>query len=479
MTDKKNSFRAHPFMMFSYLKPFLFVLLLPLLKALVQYIFDRKISSIVVGESVAAAILVTYALAKWRSFRITIEKDCFYIRSGIFVFSQAKVPFEKVSTVEVLRNPLDAIFRSATVRINTEAGRKGKADFEFRVSLSAAKEIYNAAGEPETATRVKFSALKIALMAAATSSAATGMIVAVPIINQSGKLFGMALQDVLLERINDVSRHFEKYVPPIVNTVTIVFLALYAFGFLYSLLKNINFKISLGKQKIQVSSGFFERKNITFKKRAVNNVCIEQTPLMWLVDRCLVQVGIGGYGGGKGERAIVIPSVKLSRTKAELAMMFPNIEWARKNVLKPHQKSLPRYMLLPFYWLLGALAAYFLFVSLFPSFKELILFLTAIFMCILLYYFYLARYNFLNAEISFGEIVYIRHSKWANIKEMYCEAKKIGVITVTRFPADSIFSTCNVKITIRSEASDSLMIKHIPYEQALSRIRETYSVEKW
>lgn len=480
MSDKigTREYRAHPFIIFGYLKPFLFVLLIPLLKALVQYIIYGQASGILLNELITAAIIIIYAVFKQRNFRLVVGNDGFIIKSGLILYRAAKVDFDKLSTIEVKRNPFDYLFRSATVRINTEAGKRGKADFEFKVSKNVTDDILYAAGKSENTVNVRFSPLKIAVMAAATSSSVTGMFIAVPIINQSGKLLGLALQDVLLRRINDVSEHFARYVPPVVNTVTIVFLAFYAASFLYSLLANINFKIGVGEDRVDVSSGLFARHWISFKKSAVNSAIIEQTPLMRMLDRCIVQVEIGGYGSDKGDRAVVIPSVDRQAAKAELAGVLKNVKKAKGKKHSAHKKSLFIYMLIPFYWVLGIVAACVVLVLLFPAFKDLTVFFTIISMGIMAYYFYLAKYNYFYGEISFAEVVYARHSKWANIREIYCEAQKLGIITLTRFPGDKPRGTCNVKIIIRSEAADSLTVKHVDYDSVLSQICGVYGIEK-
>lgn len=54
--------RAHPFMIFAYLKPYLFVLLLPVLRGLLSYGSSGVLSRLVVGEAVLALAIVTVSV---------------------------------------------------------------------------------------------------------------------------------------------------------------------------------------------------------------------------------------------------------------------------------------------------------------------------------------------------------------------------------------------------------------------------------
>lgn len=143
-------------------------------------------------------------------------------------------------------------------------------------------------------------------MAATTSSAVTGMIIGVPIINKAGKLLGLALDSILLNEINNVSGQVKSYFPPIVSAITLIFLLSYAVSFVYSFFKYINFKLFLEKDKLEVRSGFFVRSRTSFKKFSVNDVIIDQTPLMRLFKRYAMKVSVGGYGNSKSETAVLV-----------------------------------------------------------------------------------------------------------------------------------------------------------------------------
>ena len=255
----KKEFHAHPLMLVSLIKPFLFVLVLPVLKGVIQYIIKRRVTGVLTLELIAFMIITLIAALRCRSFRLICGKSGVTVKMGVLFKSTAFISVNKLSSVQTVRNPIDAVFRAVSYRINTEAGPKGKSDFDFKLSTKDSAEVSRLLYGEDNYTAVKFSVFKVAVMAATTSSAVSGMLIGVPIINKTGKLLGIALNNILLDEINSVSSGFKSYFPPIVNAITLVFLLSYAVSFVYSLFKYINFKLFLEKEKLEVRSGFFVR----------------------------------------------------------------------------------------------------------------------------------------------------------------------------------------------------------------------------
>lgn len=487
MTTNK-SFKTHPIAILTYLKPFLFVLLIPLLKAGVQLLADGKADSIIISESVTAILITVYAVFKYRNFLLEIEDDTLYIRFGVVAVRQAKIKLKKISSVELTRSPLDYLFSAATVMINTEAGRKGSADYSFKLSLKAARELKDIISDEQNGQKIaiKFSPVKIALAAAATSSTTTGIIITVPIIWRAGKLLDMAIEDMLLKEINNVSNRLSGYIPPIVNTVTLVFLFFYLISFIYTFFKSTGFKLVLKNKTIDIASGLFVRKNISLKKSAVNSVSIEQTPIMQLLRKSLLRVEIGGYGGARGETSTVIPASENYNIKREAQLLFPQFKFmggddegeTKKSPVctGERRRSLFRLLAIPFYWLAVILIIYPILSSIFVPFADLVAFLTAICIGIICYRFYLCFYNYKNGKMLFSDVVYACYSKGIKTRRMYCDAKKIGMITITEYPIDRKVKTCKVKIRMRSESSDCMSVKCISAEKIKKQIAKVYNL---
>ena len=65
----KREFRAHPLMLARLLKPFLFVLVLPVLEGAVQYLTRRSFSHFFILELLAVSLILLLSFLRWRRFR--------------------------------------------------------------------------------------------------------------------------------------------------------------------------------------------------------------------------------------------------------------------------------------------------------------------------------------------------------------------------------------------------------------------------
>ena len=61
----KRTYGAHPFMMLSIMKPFLFVLILPVLKGLLQYLISGRITGVLTLEIFAAAAVLFFSFLQY------------------------------------------------------------------------------------------------------------------------------------------------------------------------------------------------------------------------------------------------------------------------------------------------------------------------------------------------------------------------------------------------------------------------------
>lgn len=81
----KQEFKAHPLMILSLIKPFLFVLILPVLKGAVQYLIYRRITGVFTLEAAALIVMLLAAFLRFRSFSIVCGKNGVKISEGVFL----------------------------------------------------------------------------------------------------------------------------------------------------------------------------------------------------------------------------------------------------------------------------------------------------------------------------------------------------------------------------------------------------------
>lgn len=474
----KKEYRAHPLMIIRFIKPILFVLVLPIIRAVIQYIKNGTITGFVTWEIFIFGLIIFYGIMNCRAFRVICDGEAVTVKKGFIVRQQAVIRLSQISSVNSAQSPLDAIFGSMTYRINTEAGSRNKSDFEFKLRKKDARELSRLLFGDEEIARVKFSAVKVAITAAATSSAFSGMLIGVPIINQAGRLLGVGLEE-MFEEITHISEKMEIAVPPIVNAVTLVILAGYLISFIYSFIKYINFRIVLGDEKLEVRSGFFVKNRTAFKKKAIKNVLIVQTPVLRGLKRYSIKVSVGGFGEVKSESQIVVPAVKNTEIKEEFSRYFSFLEPHGNNIYpKRSRDNKMRFLGWPILYI-GIAAAIFITLGVvFTDFTALIIFTGIIALCILLYYTYICLYEYKNAHIILGRNVYIKSVKGFRTCRFYSPRENIGQIKLTRFLPDKFFGTCRLKIIISSEGADSIRIRHIDRNEVLKELNNCFDLSE-
>lgn len=473
----KLEFRAHPLMAFSMIKPFLFILVLPFIKGAIQYILYGEMNNVLNLEAVAITAILIAAIFKWRAMRISAENGIITVKKGFFIKSTAVIKASQLSSVSLARSPIDVILSSVTFRINTEAGRVGKPDFEIKLWLKDAKLLSKSVYGGENRFRISYSPVRIAAMAATTSSAFTGLIIGVPIVKKAGDLLGVALSDMLFDEINNVSSKFNTLFPPAVNITVLVFVFAYGFSFLVSFFKFINFRLFISDKKLETKTGFIVRKKTVFSKRSINDVCIEQLPLMRLFRLYSVFVTVGGYGDNRGEKAVIVPCGRHSEIKRQFEGYFPFLSGDGNTVYSRRgAKSLWRSLFVPriVFCIIVLLSSSLM--MLFSYFDSLILFLTLVSLAVTLYYSNLCFYNYRCCKLKLGSNIFAQGSKGFGTRELYCEKEKLGMIKIIRTPADRRYNTCKVKLTVRSESADSVRVRNLDYSETLSSISDCFDL---
>lgn len=473
----KINFKAHPVMIIRLMKPYLIVLVLPVVRAIIQYLKSGEINGLLSRELAALGVVLAIAILRWHSIEIIVNHKTVTVKNGIFLKNCAVIEKSRLSSISLKQNPVDILLKSVQCSINTEAGQPQKDDFSLKMYKQDARHLVRLVYGEENREIIKFSTFKIALFSAATSSAATGIIVGLPIINQTSELLGIAISDMLFAEINTIAERFSAFFPKVVNTITLLFLAAYAISFLISFFKNLNFDLKSGKREFDIQSGVFVRKRIVFKKSQVNNVCLEQTPLLRLFNRFSMRASIGGYGNIRGEKAVIVPVASHSEIEQQFKIHFPMIS-VKDEPLRPkkYRKSLFRFLYIPMLTAILISAVGTAVAVMFPYFDRLTLFLTLVLLGVDGYYASVCYRNYKYSELILGDCVLASGSSNFTIRELYCNKNKIGVIKIIETPADRKFKTCKVKITVRSENADSVKVNNLDRDEAKEKICRVFNV---
>lgn len=470
----KTCFKAHPLMLYRFIKPFLFVLILPFIKGAVQYFMYKRVSGVWTLEFIAFSFIFAVALLRTLSFSLKVDDDFITVRNGFLLRRKVKIPKNTISSISYRRNLADLMFGSVTFRLNTEAGSTEKADIEFKIGRHSAKRLWELLYIGETRLDYRFSPIKIAALSAASSSFLTGLLVGVPVIGYLGRLLGVSVEKMLIGRLSELALKVNNYFPPIVNLITLIFILFYGISFVASLLKNIRFRLRVGRKMIETESGLFVRRRTAFLKEQINCILIDQTPLMRLFRLFTMSAAVGGYGNLKGERPAVIPCGNKREISAKKTKLFPFLS-LKAFELKPRtdKRSRLRFAFMPtvYYSIIGTVALLSFYHL--ESFFSPVFFLCVVAAAINTYYLNVCMWESKNGRLVLSRNCSVLGVRRLGIRELNCKEDKIAVIKVYRTPADRRYGTCKVRLTVTGEGSESAKARNIDYGETLKRIDQT------
>lgn len=483
-----SEYKAHPFMLFHFLKPYLYILLIPTAQGLLSYFLGGSLTSLIVGECLTVAILLGLSIVKLLRFRLYIGEDHIKVTSGVLILSESVVPFDRIATTFVRSDPFLWLAKCVEIRLNTEAGRPGNPDFRMIVHESATVKLRKILSPTDVHTeRVSLPAGRLIIMAAVTSSSTTGLLIAAPVVNQVGKLLGEGFTERFYDRITEAvdaavgvaGNHLGILIPPIAGVIALFLLAGFAVSFLLSIFKNLPMRFERRGDKMMVSAGSLIRRRTGFLMSGVNCVSIIQNPVMMFLRRYNVKVGIAGFGNRRDETSVAIPAAGSDEVYRLTKAILPGVSMDARPEIRPPKKAFPFFCTLPAIFMIAIPVAAMIFSILLPDFSELIWFLAFVAAMFDLVFFMVSVRRFQREGITIGDEFCALGLDWLSFSmvELHCPAEKVGVIRVLRFPADHLSGVCRVKITVRSEGAERINAALLDEKQVAAALRERYGID--
>ena len=474
----KRIFKAHPLMVISETAPFLFVLIIPLSRVVLQYIIKGEIQNVLGFEMLVLVLIAMLSFARYKCFRLIFSENSVTVKKGFVFGSVSEIPLKNLSCIEIRRNPLDFLFGALTVCINTEAGNRKRADFKVKLKKMEMKEILKYIyGEKEFAT-LRFSAFRVALFAVSTSSAVAGLVISIPIIKNIGRLLSVGLSELFFNEIGKIPFKINAYFPPFANTLTLVFVFAYLISFIYSFSKYMSLRIFLSEEQIKVYSGFFTSSETIFKKSEINAIRTEQTFLMMLFKRYTLKVDVGGFGTKKDNSQVIIPvGEKQDIEKIKEAIFNINDEQSTAVSLKKGKMNENRFLYTCMVGIVMIPMIAMLIGEKFRRFSGLILFIMLILLFVLLCYAFICEYEYKNTYFKIGKSFCANGVKRFRAKTLYCNPEKIGLIKIKQIFSDKQKGTCRVKFYIISQNGQNIRLRHLCYREVKNAFKKCLHVD--
>lgn len=473
MTERE--IRPHPITILKFLSSYLFILILPVVRGILNLRNNTGLSRFFVLELILLVAIIAIAVAKWHRFRLYVSDNYIRYTKGLFFRIEATIPKSKISSLFLEKKPLLWFIKGAVLRFDTEAGRPSKNDFEMTVHIRDINLLAKLLPfKGHNYKHYHAPTLKIIIMALANTSTTTGLLIAAPIVNNAGKLLGRSLSDIWVT-ISSVSSALEFIIPPIASTISIIILVGFMVSFLATVFKCVPFDLYIKGDLITSVSGLISKRRTSFKREAVNNLIIIKSPIMRLLRHSTVKVNVAGYGKRKGEIAVFIPAANRSELAGLIEDFLPSMV-TKPVELRPPSRSLRRFLTLPLILFLIVPVASIVLSKYFANFKDFVEFLAFVALIMLGVFWDIRLKKYVQGGIAFGQHIAVLSSKKFSIVELRCKFEKVGIIRITQTPFDRSRDLCKIKLTIRSESADSISVAHLDHSQLKHALKNNYNI---
>ncbi|KPV58153.1 hypothetical protein QJ48_18075 [Paenibacillus sp. A3] len=302
-----------------------------------------------VGWSLVALVgSIVWGLLYWRWFRYEVSDEQLKVTQGVFVQKKTFIPLERIQSVDVTEGVLHRLFGLVRVEVQTAGGRKPEAVFpalargdasRLRSMLEPGKAPHRQgqpggvpAGNEPPKLRLTYKLPAGSLFVAALTTGGFGV--------------SVSLLTAAMSKLDELFPDFHVY-RYLWNALDAAMIPLFALGILLlawmistiaSILKFANFTITRKENKLLLTRGLLERRQVTVPLRRIQAVRIVEEPLWQLFGYSAIYAETVGYGAQKGENAHLFPLLRNREIGEFVKRMTPQFEVPAS--LKHH--ALPR-----------------------------------------------------------------------------------------------------------------------------------------
>ena len=133
--------KAHPLQFFRFLRPFIFILILPTLRKALQFILTGEYNEILPFEIILTLWAISTAFFRTRNFCLKYENNTLQIGQGVLFEKISYIKEKGINYISVNISPIDKIFGTITIKIKTSLSPLPRADLTLTLWEKDAEKI--------------------------------------------------------------------------------------------------------------------------------------------------------------------------------------------------------------------------------------------------------------------------------------------------------------------------------------------------
>lgn len=448
----KVSSDVHPLTMFYFVRRYIPLLLIPVLRTAYSLLAHVPLKLILSTDIAVAAVLLFVGFVRFKRFSFSVDERHFTVRSGVVFKRCSRVPLSEISGVYVYKTPISMLFGAVRVQVDTDAGLGKNPDFVFyysKRSAGAFAQAVTGGGESTNIKKYRCSALQTVLLSVTSASALSGLLIAATVVSNTGNLLGNRFTDYVADTISWVTVLAERIVPPVAAAAAAVLTAGFFMSFALTLVKHLTFCVSFSGDIIFVSQGIVWRKFSYIRRRSVGAVTVVQPPIMRLFRRGSLLVRAAGYGTHNGESSAIIPVVRADKSGA----VYPDAGFnsAPKITLRQPRRAIVRVLFMPLLWTAAVICVPAVIGALGFTHPKYIAAACAVAVCVLLYWLSVRYFCFKRGGAALRGAVRVRGSRRMSLTDSTFFYDRIDSIVIASNPFDRGLGVCTLRAELRSE----------------------------
>ncbi len=296
------------------------VLVVPLFRLFTA--IQQGVLHTVVRDVVWCALPLLYGLFTWWACRYRVSRLkrgwCYSmaVRQGILIRRSLYVDAQHAVSIEVERTPFLALCGGRRVRVNTE-GLRRHSDMVLYLPSTQVETLFCLRDRPRLRRTRLF---PIFVTAVSGSNAAVGLLTAVPILRQIGRILG---DSPIPDAVGVLQRLMATQVPAIIRLAGNLLFLGWAVAALRNFLRYIGFYAVVQGECLHLVSGLFTRRDVLIDCDKITAVELRQTVFMRLLGLHTAVLTAAGYGRDWGLRPVLIPAADPRTLREELGRLLP------------------------------------------------------------------------------------------------------------------------------------------------------------
>lgn len=293
---------------------------------------------LLIGIPAAIGLAIGWGVLSWLRYHYVVEEGVLKVERGVLFRKKQYIAQSRIQTIDVVEGLFQRLFGVVKLQVQTAGGQKPEAimaavsrkdadELRYQLLEQADEQLGEAIDEDQAAVEYtvgseeqsyRLSARRLLIMAITSGSIGVMASFLAAGYTQAGNFLG---DDHILNLITDWL-----FDVPIMVTLLAVLIVSWVLSIGGTVLKYYGFTIRLYGEKLHISRGLLERRQVAIPLTRIQAIRIVESPLRQPFGWLSVYVESAGYGKGKGESTLLFPLLKKSELADFVAKMIPHYQ---------------------------------------------------------------------------------------------------------------------------------------------------------